>query len=66
MLSSQGGWDHITVRGNAMEAPRIQMPSLTDNSSQQTSGRGPVQTRNQPEMNGNPVGCQSATPSISY
>uniref|UniRef100_A0A8C1MDF3 Tectonin beta-propeller repeat-containing protein 1 n=1 Tax=Cyprinus carpio TaxID=7962 RepID=A0A8C1MDF3_CYPCA len=48
-----GGWDHITVRGNAMEAPRIVMPSLTDN---QTATR-PLQTSNQPEMNGNPVGC---------
>uniref|UniRef100_A0A672KVJ6 Tectonin beta-propeller repeat-containing protein 1 n=1 Tax=Sinocyclocheilus grahami TaxID=75366 RepID=A0A672KVJ6_SINGR len=48
-----GGWDHITVRGNAMEAPRILMPSLTDN---QTATR-PLQTSNQPEMNGNPVGC---------
>ncbi|XP_051529764.1 tectonin beta-propeller repeat-containing protein 1 isoform X1 [Myxocyprinus asiaticus] len=51
-----GGWDHITVRGNAMEAPRIQMPSLTDNSSYQTAARNPLQTSNKPEMNGNPVG----------
>uniref|UniRef100_A0A671MZE4 Tectonin beta-propeller repeat-containing protein 1 n=1 Tax=Sinocyclocheilus anshuiensis TaxID=1608454 RepID=A0A671MZE4_9TELE len=51
-----GGWDHITVRGNAMEAPRILMPSLTDNGSNQTAAR-PLQTSNQPEMNGNPVGC---------
>ncbi|XP_067285521.1 tectonin beta-propeller repeat-containing protein 1 [Pseudorasbora parva] len=46
-----GGWDHITVRGNAMEAPRILMPPLTDNGSNQTA------TRSQPEMNGNPVCC---------
>uniref|UniRef100_A0A8C1JFW6 Tectonin beta-propeller repeat-containing protein 1 n=1 Tax=Cyprinus carpio TaxID=7962 RepID=A0A8C1JFW6_CYPCA len=51
-----GGWDHITVRGNAMDAPRILMPSLTENSSNQTAAR-PLQTSNQPEMNGNPVGC---------
>ncbi|XP_061912062.1 tectonin beta-propeller repeat-containing protein 1 [Entelurus aequoreus] len=24
-----GGWDHVTVRGNAMEPPRICLPSLT-------------------------------------
>ncbi|KAF4106692.1 tectonin beta-propeller repeat-containing protein 1 [Onychostoma macrolepis] len=48
-----GGWDHITVRGNALEAPRILMPSLTDN---HTATR-PLLTSNQPEMNGNPVGC---------
>ncbi|XP_051958981.1 tectonin beta-propeller repeat-containing protein 1-like [Xyrauchen texanus] len=52
-----GGWDHITVRGNAMEAPRIQMPSLTDSSGKQTAAHNPLQTNNQPEMNGNPVGC---------
>ncbi|ROL48460.1 Tectonin beta-propeller repeat-containing protein 1 [Anabarilius grahami] len=52
-----GGWDHITVRGNSMEAPRILMPSLTDNGSNQTATRRPLRTSNQPEMNGNPVGC---------
>lgn len=52
-----GGWDHITVRGNAMEAPRILMPSLTDNGSNRTATRSPLQTSDQPEMNGNPVGC---------
>ncbi|KAI2658557.1 Tectonin beta-propeller repeat-containing protein 1 [Labeo rohita] len=51
-----GGWDHVTVRGNAMEAARIMMPSLTDNASNQTAAR-PPQTSNHPEMNGNPVGC---------
>ncbi|KAI3365576.1 hypothetical protein L3Q82_010660, partial [Scortum barcoo] len=25
-----GGWDHITVRGNSMEPPRIRLPSITD------------------------------------
>ncbi|XP_048027605.1 tectonin beta-propeller repeat-containing protein 1 [Megalobrama amblycephala] len=52
-----GGWDHITVRGNSMEAPRIMMPTLTDNGSNQTATRSPLRTSNQPEMNGNPVGC---------
>ncbi|XP_067225683.1 tectonin beta-propeller repeat-containing protein 1 [Chanodichthys erythropterus] len=52
-----GGWDHITVRGNSMEAPRILMPSLTDNGSNQTATRSPLRTSNQLEMNGNPVGC---------
>ncbi|CAM4709154.1 unnamed protein product [Leuciscus chuanchicus] len=52
-----GGWDHITVRGNAMEAPRILMPSLTDNGSNRTATRSPLQTSDRPEMNGNPVGC---------
>lgn len=52
-----GGWDHITVRANAMEAPRIQMPSLTNNSINHTTGRGPLQSSNQPEMNGNLAGC---------
>ncbi|XP_077057240.1 tectonin beta-propeller repeat-containing protein 1 isoform X2 [Siphateles boraxobius] len=51
-----GGWDHITVRGNAMEAPRILMPSLTDNGSNRMATCSPLQT-SQPEMNGNPVGC---------
>jgi len=53
----QGGWDHITVRGNAIEAPRILMSSLTDNGSNRTATRSPLQTGDQPEMNGNPVGC---------
>ncbi|XP_039544044.1 tectonin beta-propeller repeat-containing protein 1 [Pimephales promelas] len=52
-----GGWDHITVRGNAIEAPRILMSSLTDNGSNRTATRSPLQTGDQPEMNGNPVGC---------
>ncbi|KAK7122830.1 hypothetical protein R3I94_019817 [Phoxinus phoxinus] len=52
-----GGWDHITVRGNATEAPRILMPSLTDNGSNRTATRSPLQTSDRPEMNGNPVGC---------
>ncbi|KAL0179722.1 hypothetical protein M9458_025164, partial [Cirrhinus mrigala] len=51
-----GGWDHVTVRGNAMEAPRIMMPSLTDNAGNQMATR-PPQTSNHPEINGNPVGC---------
>uniref|UniRef100_A0A3B5A0T5 Tectonin beta-propeller repeat-containing protein 1 n=1 Tax=Stegastes partitus TaxID=144197 RepID=A0A3B5A0T5_9TELE len=45
-----GGWDHITVRGNSIEPPRLRLPSLTDPSS-----RRPVPVRN-PEVNGNAVG----------
>ncbi|KAI4880499.1 hypothetical protein NFI96_012340 [Prochilodus magdalenae] len=52
-----GGWDHITVRGNTVEAPRIRMPSLTDNSNNGTASRSPLSSREQPEMNGNVVGC---------
>ncbi|XP_056627242.1 tectonin beta-propeller repeat-containing protein 1 [Triplophysa dalaica] len=55
-----GGWDHITIRGNAVEAPRIKMPPLTENSSHQISGS--LQTRNQPEINGNPVDVSQAPP----
>uniref|UniRef100_A0AAQ6ABJ5 Tectonin beta-propeller repeat-containing protein 1 n=1 Tax=Amphiprion ocellaris TaxID=80972 RepID=A0AAQ6ABJ5_AMPOC len=42
----QGGWDHITVRGNSVEPPRLRLPSLTDPSS-----RSPVPVRNT-EVNG--------------
>uniref|UniRef100_A0A3P8U2J2 Tectonin beta-propeller repeat-containing protein 1 n=1 Tax=Amphiprion percula TaxID=161767 RepID=A0A3P8U2J2_AMPPE len=41
-----GGWDHITVRGNSVEPPRLRLPSLTDPSS-----RNPVPVRNT-EVNG--------------
>uniref|UniRef100_A0AAQ5YI69 Tectonin beta-propeller repeat-containing protein 1 n=1 Tax=Amphiprion ocellaris TaxID=80972 RepID=A0AAQ5YI69_AMPOC len=41
-----GGWDHITVRGNSVEPPRLRLPSLTDPSS-----RSPVPVRNT-EVNG--------------
>ncbi|XP_030630072.1 tectonin beta-propeller repeat-containing protein 1 [Chanos chanos] len=51
-----GGWDHVTVRANAMEAPRISMPSLTDNANNRTAPRSPAPVRNQPEMNGNALG----------
>ncbi|KAL3051202.1 hypothetical protein OYC64_001469 [Pagothenia borchgrevinki] len=45
-----GGWDHITVRGNCMEPPRIRLPSLGGLASQSSF---PVST----EANGNAVGC---------
>ncbi|XP_049320791.1 tectonin beta-propeller repeat-containing protein 1 isoform X2 [Astyanax mexicanus] len=48
-----GGWDHITVRGNAMEAPRIRMPSLTDNGNNATGPRSPLLSRGTSELNGN-------------
>ncbi|XP_017339163.1 tectonin beta-propeller repeat-containing protein 1 [Ictalurus punctatus] len=47
-----GGWDHITVRGNALEAPRILMPSLTDSGNSRVMPHG----LQPPEMNGNTVG----------
>ncbi|XP_031699967.1 tectonin beta-propeller repeat-containing protein 1 [Anarrhichthys ocellatus] len=46
-----GGWDHITVRGNSMEPPRIHLPSLTVPAPQ-----SPLPVRNT-EVNGNAVGC---------
>ncbi|XP_029311821.1 LOW QUALITY PROTEIN: tectonin beta-propeller repeat-containing protein 1 [Cottoperca gobio] len=46
-----GGWDHITVRGNCMEPPRVHLPSLTAPASQ-----SPLPVRNT-EVNGNAVGC---------
>ncbi|XP_047465062.1 tectonin beta-propeller repeat-containing protein 1 [Mugil cephalus] len=46
-----GGWDHITVRGNSVEPPRIRLPSLTD-----PSPRSPLPARSS-EANGNAVGC---------
>ncbi|KAG7226428.1 hypothetical protein INR49_013840 [Caranx melampygus] len=49
-----GGWDHITVRGNSMEPPRIRLPSLTDPST--PAPRSPLPVRNT-EVNGNAVGC---------
>ncbi|KAI4807376.1 hypothetical protein KUCAC02_027186 [Chaenocephalus aceratus] len=45
-----GGWDHITVRGNCMEPPRIRLPSLGGPASQSSC---PVST----EANGNAVEC---------
>uniref|UniRef100_A0A3Q1FYR3 Tectonin beta-propeller repeat-containing protein 1 n=1 Tax=Acanthochromis polyacanthus TaxID=80966 RepID=A0A3Q1FYR3_9TELE len=41
-----GGWDHVTVRGNSVEPPRLRLPSLTD-----PSTRSPVPVRNT-EVNG--------------
>lgn len=52
-FKTQGGWDHITVRGNALEAPRILMPSLNDSGKSHTTPHG-LQPA---EMNGNTVGC---------
>uniref|UniRef100_A0A668AUP3 Tectonin beta-propeller repeat-containing protein 1 n=1 Tax=Myripristis murdjan TaxID=586833 RepID=A0A668AUP3_9TELE len=49
-----GGWDHITVRGNSMEPPRIRLPSLTDPSA--PAPRSPLSARNM-EVNGNAVRC---------
>uniref|UniRef100_A0A3B4TLW8 Tectonin beta-propeller repeat-containing protein 1 n=1 Tax=Seriola dumerili TaxID=41447 RepID=A0A3B4TLW8_SERDU len=49
-----GGWDHITIRGNSMEPPRIRLPSLTDPSA--PAPRSPLLVRNT-EVNGNAVGC---------
>lgn len=37
-----GGWDHVTVRGNSMEPPRIRLPSLTDPSAASPSSPLPL------------------------
>ncbi|KAM4623995.1 tectonin beta-propeller repeat-containing protein 1 [Polymixia lowei] len=50
-----GGWDHVSVRGNSMEPPRVRMPSLTALSVPPPRSQLPV--RNQEELNGNAVGC---------
>uniref|UniRef100_A0A3Q3JWM7 Tectonin beta-propeller repeat-containing protein 1 n=1 Tax=Monopterus albus TaxID=43700 RepID=A0A3Q3JWM7_MONAL len=47
-----GGWDHITVRGNSMEPPRICLPSLIEPSFSWSPL--PVRTT---EANGSAVGC---------
>ncbi|KAM6896895.1 tectonin beta-propeller repeat-containing protein 1 [Xenentodon cancila] len=49
-----GGWDHITVRGNSMEPPRIHLSSLMETSA--PGRRSPVPVRS-PELNGAAVGC---------
>ncbi|XP_046888436.1 tectonin beta-propeller repeat-containing protein 1 [Hypomesus transpacificus] len=49
-----GGWDHITVRANAMEPPNIRMPSLTDPAL--PAPRGPLSLCNVGEVNGNALG----------
>ncbi|KAJ8413693.1 hypothetical protein AAFF_G00082000 [Aldrovandia affinis] len=48
-----GGWDHVTVRGNSLEATRFSMPALPDRTA---APRSPLPVRNQ-EMNGNAVEC---------
>lgn len=50
-----GGWDHVTVRGNTTEAPRVRMPSLTDPTL--PAPRSPLLLRGLGEVNGNAVGC---------
>ncbi|XP_033840451.1 tectonin beta-propeller repeat-containing protein 1 [Periophthalmus magnuspinnatus] len=49
-----GGWDHITVRGNAMDPPRFRMPPLTNSSF--SANRSPETVRST-EVNGNAMGC---------
>ncbi|XP_041830326.1 tectonin beta-propeller repeat-containing protein 1 [Melanotaenia boesemani] len=49
-----GGWDHITVRGNSMEPPRIRLPSLTEPSG--PAPHSPLPVRNS-DVNGSAVGC---------
>lgn len=44
-----GGWDHITIRGNAMEPPRFSLPSLTNTLS---TNQSPGVVRST-EVNGN-------------
>ncbi|KAG5262500.1 hypothetical protein AALO_G00275800 [Alosa alosa] len=52
-----GGWDHITVRANCMEAQRISMPAPHNGLAQQTAPRSPLPTRHQEdEINGDAVG----------
>uniref|UniRef100_A0A7N6A2F7 Tectonin beta-propeller repeat-containing protein 1 n=1 Tax=Anabas testudineus TaxID=64144 RepID=A0A7N6A2F7_ANATE len=49
-----GGWDHITVRGNSMEPPRICLSSLLDPSC--PAPHSPLTVRNT-EVNGSAVLC---------
>ncbi|AWP17426.1 putative tectonin beta-propeller repeat-containing protein 1 isoform 2 [Scophthalmus maximus] len=49
-----GGWDHVTVRGNSLEPPRIHLPSLTGPSSPAPRSLLPVRSG---EANGNAAGC---------
>ncbi|KAM3591466.1 uncharacterized protein V6R79_002350 [Siganus canaliculatus] len=44
-----GGWDHITVRGNSMEPPKVRLPSLTDPSG--LAPRSPLPVRNTEDNN---------------
>uniref|UniRef100_A0A8C9W4Q9 Tectonin beta-propeller repeat-containing protein 1 n=1 Tax=Scleropages formosus TaxID=113540 RepID=A0A8C9W4Q9_SCLFO len=51
-----GGWDHITVRGNSLEAPRISMAMLSDRPVPASSTpHSPLPLRNPEGMNGNVV-----------
>ncbi|KAM6951559.1 tectonin beta-propeller repeat-containing protein 1 [Aplochiton taeniatus] len=47
-----GGWDHVTVRGNSMEPPRVSMPALTDPS--HLALHCPLSAGPPPEVNGKP------------
>ncbi|CAL8302159.1 unnamed protein product [Lota lota] len=50
-----GGWDHVSIRGNSMDPPRISLPSLTD---QSLPARGiPNPTHNLEGANGSAWGC---------
>nr|XP_006637424.1 PREDICTED: tectonin beta-propeller repeat-containing protein 1 isoform X1 [Lepisosteus oculatus]XP_015215748.1 PREDICTED: tectonin beta-propeller repeat-containing protein 1 isoform X1 [Lepisosteus oculatus]XP_015215749.1 PREDICTED: tectonin beta-propeller repeat-containing protein 1 isoform X1 [Lepisosteus oculatus]XP_015215750.1 PREDICTED: tectonin beta-propeller repeat-containing protein 1 isoform X1 [Lepisosteus oculatus]XP_015215751.1 PREDICTED: tectonin beta-propeller repeat-containing len=53
-----GGWDHISVRGNSQDAPRIVIPSAAQAAAGRPSGnRAQLQLKEQEEMNGNAVSC---------
>ncbi|XP_056433203.1 tectonin beta-propeller repeat-containing protein 1 [Gadus chalcogrammus] len=50
-----GGWDHVSIRGNSMDPPRICLPSLTD---QSVPARGIPHPAHDPEgANGSAGGC---------
>ncbi|XP_053269232.1 tectonin beta-propeller repeat-containing protein 1 isoform X1 [Pleuronectes platessa] len=53
-----GGWDHITVRGNSLEASCVRLPSLTSESSPAPPSPPLVGSL---EVNGNAVGCEMHT-----
>lgn len=59
-----GGWDHVTVRGNAMDPPRFRLPPLTNTMYSASQSPGSVVSANQSpgpvrstEVNGNALGC---------
>uniref|UniRef100_A0A673W408 Tectonin beta-propeller repeat-containing protein 1 n=1 Tax=Salmo trutta TaxID=8032 RepID=A0A673W408_SALTR len=52
-----GGWDHITVRGNSIEAPRVRMPSLTPSLTGPPPPRSLLPVMITEMENGNAVRC---------
>lgn len=63
----QGGWEHVTVRGNASQAPRGTVPSESPPEPMESEGRGrkgqaersrtPLMVSERQEVDSNAVNC---------